>query len=111
ARDTRIGRNVAIKVLSAARLSRHADVVQRFELEARAVGGLNHPNLLPVHDFETHEGVRCLVTEYLEGHSLRDRLDARPLPPRRGLCWGRRGTCRRSRPAICCWISVPTCSR
>jgi serine/threonine protein kinase len=71
ARDTRLGRMVAIKVLFAA-FSAYADRVRRFEQEARAVGMLNHPNILSVYDVGTHDGQPYLVTELLEGETLRD---------------------------------------
>ncbi len=84
ARDTRIGRNVAVKVLNAAMLLKPV-LLQRFELEARAAGSLNHPNLLTVHDFGEHQGARYLVTEYLEGETLRERLDSGPVPARKAI--------------------------
>jgi Protein kinase domain len=71
ARDTRLGRMVAIKVLFAA-FTANADRVRRFEQEARAVGMLNHPNILSVYDAGTHEGLPYLVTELLEGGTLRE---------------------------------------
>src|SRR5438105_7527880 len=86
ARDTRIGRNVAVKVLSAATVvSRGKVALERFELEARAAGSLNHPNLLTVHDGGSHQGLQYIVAEYLEGQSLRDRLDRGPIPARTAI--------------------------
>jgi Tol biopolymer transport system component len=79
ARDTRLCRPVAIKVLPesfAADPSRAA----RFEREARAVGRLNHPNILTVYDVGSESGSAYLVTELLDGHTLRDRLALSPLP-------------------------------
>ncbi len=73
ARDPRLGREVAIKVLPAA-WARDAERLRRFETEARAAGQLNHPNILSVYDFSVHEGTPYLVTELLEGESLRERL-------------------------------------
>lgn len=70
ARDTRVGRDVAIKVLPAD-ASHDADRLHRFEQEARAAGALNHPNILTVHDLGTEAGTVFLVTELLEGRSLR----------------------------------------
>src|SRR5437867_2497516 len=84
ARDTRLGREVAIKVLPAA-FSQDADRLRRFEQEARAVGMLNHPNILIVHDIGTHEGAPYLVSELLDGGTLRDHLKAAPLPPRKAI--------------------------
>ena len=77
ARDTRLGRDVAVKVLRAEDWSGEHQI-RRFEQEARAAGLLNHPNILAVFDVGTHEGAPYLVTELLEGETLRDRL-ARPL--------------------------------
>jgi serine/threonine protein kinase/TolB-like protein/Flp pilus assembly protein TadD len=73
ARDTRLGRDVAVKVLSAS-FSQDADRLRRFEQEARAASALNHPNILTIFDVGTHEGTPYLVSELLEGQSLRDRL-------------------------------------
>ena len=81
ARDPQLQRDVAIKVLPAA-FSRDPDRQRRFEQEARAAGSLNHPNILAVHDIGVHEGATWIVTELLEGETLRQRMDARPLPPR-----------------------------
>jgi len=73
AHDPRIGRDVAIKVLAVA-TSEHRDHLQRFEQEARATGALNHPNLLVIFDFGMHDGAPFIVSELLEGTTLRDRL-------------------------------------
>jgi serine/threonine protein kinase len=73
ARDTRLGRDVAVKVLTNVTIS-DREPLQRFEQEARATGMLNHPNLLTVFDVGTAEGAPFLVTELLEGETLRDRL-------------------------------------
>jgi eukaryotic-like serine/threonine-protein kinase len=73
AHDTRIDRDVAIKVLPE-ELAADADRLARFELEARAAGALNHPNVLTVFEMGTHEGHPYLVTELLEGATLRDKL-------------------------------------
>src|ERR1700747_189560 len=70
ARDPRLGRDVAIKVLPTYFL-RNRDRLRRFEQEARAAGALNHPNILAVYDVGTHEGSPYLVTELLEGSTLR----------------------------------------
>ena len=76
ARDPRLGREVAIKVLSRD-LTSDPDRLARFEREARAVAALNHPNILTVHDVGTHEGVPYVVTELLAGETLRERLKRR----------------------------------
>ena len=81
ARDPQLQRDVAIKLLPAA-FSRDPDRQRRFEQEARATGSLNHPNILAVHDIGVHEGATWIVAELLEGETLRQRMDARPLPPR-----------------------------
>ena len=73
ARDSRIGRNVAVKVLPPA-IARDRDRLRRFEQEARAAGALNHPNILTIFDVGLDEGVPYLVCELLEGETLRDRL-------------------------------------
>jgi len=84
ARDVRLRRDVAIKVLPA---QAHADPdrLARFEREARAAGGLNHPGILSVFDVGDHEGAPYLVTELLQGASLRERLDAGPMPVRKAV--------------------------
>ena len=87
ARDTRLGRDVAIKVLPAA-FARDAERLRRFETEARAVAALNHPNILSIHDIGTHEGSPFLVSECLEGHSLRQELNGGSLPLRREVQYG-----------------------
>src|SRR5579864_5626216 len=73
ARDTRLDRIVAIKVLPAS-FATDADRLQRFEREARTVAALSHPNILAVHDIGTHDGAPYMVTELLEGETLRARL-------------------------------------
>ena len=73
ARDPRLGREVAIKVLPAS-LSADPGRLQRFEQEARSASALNHPNILVVYDIGTHDGAPYLVTELLEGQTLRERL-------------------------------------
>src|SRR5579859_7838691 len=82
ARDPRLGREVAIKVLPTY-FCRDQDRLRRFEQEARAAGALNHPNVLAVYDVGTHEGSPYLVTELLEGVTLRERLTGGPLPLRK----------------------------
>src|ERR1700684_2960571 len=73
ARDTRLKREVAIKVLPPA-FSLDADRLRRFEQEALATAALNHPNILAVFDIGTHEGSPYVVSELLEGETLRERL-------------------------------------
>jgi len=84
ARDVRLDREVAVKVLPA-EFAADPERLRRFELEARTEGVLNHSNVLTVHDVGTHEGVPFLVTELLEGETLRDRLDRGPIPLREAV--------------------------
>src|SRR5580692_3595195 len=84
ARDTRLGRDVAIKVLPESFAS-DADRLRRFEQEARAIAALNHPNILAVHDIGVQDGIRYIVTELLEGRSLREQLNDGALPFRKAL--------------------------
>ncbi len=96
ARDSRLGREVAIKVLPP-RLAEDAEALARFEREARSVAALSHPNILALHDFarqdgdpdsDSPSGIVYAVTELLEGESLGQRLEAGPLPPRKVREWG-----------------------
>ena len=73
ARDPRLGRDVAIKLIPET-FATDASRVHRFEQEARAAGQLNHPNILAVYDVGTHAGAPYIVSELLEGESLRSRL-------------------------------------
>ena len=82
ARDTRLGRFVAVKVLPSD-LVRDADRRQRFEAEARAVGALNHPNIVAVYDVGTESEQIYMVAELVEGESLRSLIRRGPLNPRR----------------------------
>lgn len=84
ARDPRLSREVAIKVLPAA-FAFDADRLRRFEQEARAAGMLDHPNITAVHDIGRHEGAPYVVTELLEGATLRDELAGGALPLRTAI--------------------------
>src|SRR5579863_4673546 len=84
ARDTRLNREVAIKVLPEA-LAHDADRLRRFEQEARTIAALNHPNILGIHDIGVHDGAPFLVSEFLEGQTLRQKLASGPLPVRRAI--------------------------
>ena len=84
ARDPQLGRDVAIKVLPAS-LSRDSDRLRRFEQEARAAAALNHPNILAVYQMGMYEGSPYLVSELLEGSTLRDLLLRGPLPLRKAV--------------------------
>ena len=83
ARDLQLQRDVAIKVLPAP-FQADPDRRRRFEQEARAAGSLNHPNILAVHDVGVSSAL-YIVTELLEGETLRERMDGRPLPVRKAL--------------------------
>jgi serine/threonine protein kinase len=78
AHDTRLDRDVAVKVLPAS-IAADPEALARFDHEAKAVAALSHPNILAIHDFGTHEGVAYAVMELLEGETLRARLDAGPI--------------------------------
>jgi eukaryotic-like serine/threonine-protein kinase len=84
AKDPRLGRDVAIKVLPAS-FSHDADRLKRFEQEARAAGVLNHPNITAVYDFGSHGNAPYIVTELLEGETLRSRLGPGPIPSRKAI--------------------------
>ncbi|HUN62259.1 MAG TPA: protein kinase [Candidatus Sulfotelmatobacter sp.] len=84
ATDTRLGRDVAIKVLSSS-LTKDSERLARFEQEARTVAALNHPNILGIHDIGDYEGAPFLVSELLEGQTLRQRILEGPIPTRRAI--------------------------
>ncbi len=84
ARDTRLARDVAIKLLPPD-VANDSDRLQRFEQEARATSALNHPNILTVYDIGTHDGSPYIVAELLEGEELRDRLDQGAIPLRKAI--------------------------
>ena len=84
ARDGKLNRNVAIKVLPV-EFSQNADRLQRFEQEAQAVGALNHPNILAVYDVGTHDDASYVVSELLEGESLKDRLNEGAISQRKAI--------------------------
>jgi serine/threonine protein kinase len=79
AEDTRLGRTVALKFLSDD-LRRDALALERFEREARAISGLNHPGICVLYDMGEQDGQRFLVMELLEGQTLRERIAGKPLP-------------------------------
>ena len=82
ARDTRLDRQVAIKVLPTA-FAQDADRLTRFEREAKAIAALSHPNILSIFDFGVHDGLAYAVTELLDGETLRERLTRGPLTIRK----------------------------
>src|ERR1700731_3368114 len=84
ARDPRLGRDVAIKVLPVS-FTADAERLRRFEQEARAVAALNHPNILAIYDIGTREGAPFIISELLEGESLRKRVSGGELPVRKAI--------------------------
>lgn len=82
--DTRLDRQVAIKVLTE-HLSENRGALQRFEREAKAIAALTHSNIVAVHDYGTHEEVSYVVTELLEGETLRRRIRAAEIPWRKAI--------------------------
>src|SRR5437899_11117836 len=84
ARDEKLNRDVAIKVLPAS-LSQDQDRLRRFEQEAQAAGALNHPNILAVYDVGTHDSSPYIVSELLEGETLRERLGGTAQPQRKAI--------------------------
>jgi len=114
ARDPRIGREVAVKILPGA-ASGEPERQRRFEQEARAAGALNHPNVLAVYDIGAHAGVSYIVSELLTGETLRRRIGgtARCRFARRWTtgCRSLAGWPRRTRRGSCTATSSPrTCS-
>jgi eukaryotic-like serine/threonine-protein kinase len=87
ARDTRLDRTVAIKILPS-HLSDNPEAKQRFDREARAISSLNHPNICTLYDVGHQNGTDYLVMEFLEGETLADRLAKDPLPPQQVLKYG-----------------------
>jgi serine/threonine protein kinase/tetratricopeptide (TPR) repeat protein len=84
ARDSRLGREVAIKVLPE-QMANNSEALARFEKEAKAVAALSHPNILVLFDVGEHEGIHYAVTELLAGETLRDRLSRSPLSWRKTI--------------------------
>jgi Tol biopolymer transport system component len=84
AHDSRLGRQVAVKVLPAS-FAADQERLRRFEQEARATGALNHPNILGVYDIGTYEGAPYVVSELLDGDTLRARIGNTPLPHRKAI--------------------------
>ncbi len=84
ARDARLGRDVAIKILPAS-ITNEGERLKRFEQEARSVAALNHPNILTIYEIEAHDGSPYLVSELLEGETLQQRLREGAIPVRKAL--------------------------
>src|SRR6202171_2294374 len=87
ARDTRLERTVAIKILPS-HLSENPNLRQRFEREAKAISCLNHPHICMLHDVGTQDGIQFLVMECVEGETLAKRLEKGPLPLEQALKYG-----------------------
>ena len=87
ARDPRLQREVALKVVGD-RLAGDASFLARLEQEARLAGSLNHPNIVAVHDVGSHEGAPYIVTELLEGETLRERMSRGRVSISQALDWG-----------------------
>jgi serine/threonine protein kinase len=110
ARDTRLSREVAIKVLPAA-VASDADRRLRFEQEARSASALNHPNILTIYDVGSSDGTVYIAMELIEGKTLRELISGgEPLPMRRLLDVATQtaeGLPRRTAPASCTGTSSP----
>src|SRR5216684_9000719 len=87
ARDTRLDRTVAVKILPS-HLSENPEARQRFDREARTISSVNHPNICTLHDVGHQDGIDYLVMEYLEGETLADRLCRGPLTVEQVLKYG-----------------------
>jgi len=86
ARDERLSRDVAIKVLPGS-VTSDPDRLRRFEQEARAAGQINHPNIMAVYDVGSYEGTPYIVSEYIEGETLRGALSDGPFRRRGRWRW------------------------
>jgi serine/threonine protein kinase len=84
ARDVRLHRDVAVKILPGS-FAADPERLRRFEQEARAASGLNHPGILTIHDFGEHEGSPYVVSELLDGQNLHERMAGAALPVRKAL--------------------------
>ncbi|MGA9967521.1 MAG: protein kinase [Terriglobales bacterium] len=88
ASDERLGRDVALKILKPS-LAHDQDRLRRFEQEARAAAALSHPNIVAIYDIGMHDGAPYIVSELLEGQTLRERLHNGPIPRRQAIDYAR----------------------
>src|SRR5262245_43444781 len=88
ARDHRLTRDVAIKIVATGRPDDQS-LLARLEQEARTAASLNHPNIVAVFDIGTHDGAPYIVSELLDGSTLRERLGSGPLPLRKAVEYAR----------------------
>ncbi len=88
ASDQRLGRDVALKILKPS-LAHDQDRLRRFEQEARAAAALSHPNIVAIYDIGMHDGAPYIVSELLEGQTLRERLHNGPIPRRQAIDYAR----------------------
>lgn len=99
-RDTNLDRNVAIKILPGPVAENRKQLV-RLEREAKAIASIAHPNIVAVYDFGTDDGTGYIVTELLEGDTLRERLARGALPPRKVTASGPQ------KARVRVWIDAP----
>ena len=112
ARDTRLGREVALKVLPGA-LAQDPERLSRFEQEARAASALNHPNIVTIHEIGREGDTTFIAMELVDGKTLRELEAGGPLPVRKILGWPRRSRKdwrRRTLPASSIGTSSPRTS-
>src|SRR5262245_33557445 len=83
-RDTRLGRDVAIKILPS-EFSSHADRLRRFEQEARSASALNHPNIITIYEIGASDSNSFIAMEYVDGKTLRELLPAGPMQARKAV--------------------------
>jgi len=111
ARDPRLGRDIALKILPES-FATDPDRLRRFEQEARAVAALSHPNILAIHDIGQQNNAPFLVSELLEGTTLRAELESGPLSPRKASDYaGTTGACNIPSAKFCCRATAGSARR